>query len=131
MIDKDVKLVTANNGAGQIYVDLRKVEGPEKDKAYADVRVIDRTPIPMSASVELYSTEQARRFGLCKLQADQPIPTATLLQWATLNGARALGLPESSYTIAPGSPARWVLLGGIDPDTALLHPDISIQPFQP
>jgi aminodeoxyfutalosine deaminase len=68
---------------------------------------------------------------LSTLQADQPIPTATLLQWATLNGARALGLPDSSHTIAPGSPARWVLLGGIDPDTALLHPDISIQPFQP
>lgn len=68
---------------------------------------------------------------LIRLQAAQAIPTENLLQWATLNGARALGLPESTATITPGSPARWVLLGGIDPAAPLLHDHISIQPIQP
>ena len=70
MIDKDVKLVQGRFRDATIYVDIRRTEGPGKDPAYAEVRVIDKTPIAMSAGVELYSTEQARRFGLCKLQAE-------------------------------------------------------------
>ncbi len=80
MIDKDVKLVSALNGTAPIYVDIRKVEGPGKDKAYDEVRVIDKTPLSMSAGVELYSTEQARRFSLCKLQAESRAEVRTHYQ---------------------------------------------------
>ena len=44
MIDKDVKLVKAKYKGADIWVDLRKVEGPAKDNAYAEVVVTDRTP---------------------------------------------------------------------------------------
>jgi len=70
MIDKDVKLVQGRFRDTTIYVDIRKIEGPRKDQAYAEVFVGNKTPIPMSAGVEIYNTEQAQRFSLCQLQAE-------------------------------------------------------------
>ena len=66
MIDKDVKLVKARFKEGQIWVDPRKVDGPTKDPAYAEVRIVDPTPAPMSAGVELYGLEQAMKFNICR-----------------------------------------------------------------
>lgn len=66
---------------------------------------------------------------LSRLQAASAVELATLLQWATRNGARALGLPEVDYSIAPGSRPRLVLLGGIDAEAPVLHSNITIQPL--
>src|SRR5262249_10720245 len=70
MFDKDVRLVKAKFRGADIFVDLRKVVGPNKEKDYAEVVVIDRNPIQMSPGVELYDVERARKFGICKLQRD-------------------------------------------------------------
>jgi membrane-bound ClpP family serine protease len=69
MIDKDVRLVQARYRGNTIYADARKLDG--KDTRYADVqRFGDQTPLPLSTGVELYGVEQARKFGLCKIQKE-------------------------------------------------------------
>jgi membrane-bound ClpP family serine protease len=68
MIDKDVKLVTAQFKGQVIYVDPRRVEA--KDPAYADVRITDPTPVPMPAGIQLYSNEHAQRFLKVRYQAE-------------------------------------------------------------
>jgi membrane-bound serine protease (ClpP class) len=81
MIDKDVKLVQAIYKTRNIHVDLRKVDGPSADPAYSEVRLINKTPIARPAAVELYNLEDARKFGLCNLQAES---RAELKQWYDL-----------------------------------------------
>jgi membrane-bound ClpP family serine protease len=78
MIDKDVKLVKAKWKDVDAFVDLRKVDGPNADPAFAEVRVTNKTPIPRGPGVELYNVEDARKFGLCKLQAES---RAEVLEW--------------------------------------------------
>jgi membrane-bound serine protease (ClpP class) len=69
MIDKDVKLVQSKlPGGSVIFVDQRKVVGPNPDPAYGTV--INPNPVPMSAGVELYNVEQAQKFKLCGFQAE-------------------------------------------------------------
>src|SRR5262245_849214 len=78
MYDKDVRLVKAKFKDTTILVDLRKVEGPSKDPAFAEVVVIDRNPVPMAPGVELYGLEKARQYGLCKMQIDD---RPALIEW--------------------------------------------------
>jgi membrane-bound serine protease (ClpP class) len=69
MIDRDVKLVKAKLKGADIFVDLRKVEGPAKDAAYSEVIVTDRTPL-LGPGVQLYDIGQATRFLRMTYQAD-------------------------------------------------------------
>ncbi|WP_029631920.1 NfeD family protein [Zavarzinella formosa] len=83
MIDKDVVLVQALNKGGTIYVDLRKTEGPGKDPAYDEVRVVNRNPVQLPSGPALYNTEQARRFELFKVQLETRPEIATYYQLPT------------------------------------------------
>jgi cytosine/adenosine deaminase-related metal-dependent hydrolase len=65
------------------------------------------------------------------LQAAHPVPTETLLQWGSTNGAEALGLPATRHSIAPGSYPALIHLGGIDPEAPMLHDHITIAPLIP
>lgn len=65
------------------------------------------------------------------LQSEFELPTATLLRWATLNGARALGLDAQKFQIAPQSNPTWIHIpdfGGsltdlpADPTINFIHP---------
>jgi membrane-bound ClpP family serine protease len=71
MIDKDVKLVQAQYRGATIYVDLRKVDGPAKDPAFADVQLAgNKNPVPMGTGVELYDVEKAGKFKLLTKQLE-------------------------------------------------------------
>jgi hypothetical protein len=59
------------------------------------------------------------------------VPTETLLQWGSTNGAEALGLPATRHSIAPGSYPALIHLGGIDPEAPMLHDHITIAPLIP
>jgi membrane-bound serine protease (ClpP class) len=83
MIDKDVILVQAQYKGGTIYVDLRKVEGATKDPAYAEVRVINRNPAQLPPGPAIYTTEQARRYELFKVQLETRAEIATYYQLPT------------------------------------------------
>jgi membrane-bound serine protease (ClpP class) len=76
MFDRDVKIVQGLYKGSPIYVDLRKVES--KDPAYADVRVTNPNPVPLTPGVALYNIEQARLFGICKLQKES---RAEVAEW--------------------------------------------------
>jgi membrane-bound ClpP family serine protease len=67
MIDPNVRLVLAQSNGVKFYADERKLDG--KDKAYEGVIRVGNQ-VPMAAGVELYGTEQARKFNLCQLQSD-------------------------------------------------------------
>lgn len=81
MFDGEVKLLQAQYQGANIYVDPRKVDGPNPDKGYEEVRIINRTPVPLPAGIALYSVEDARKFGICKLQKDT---VQELLEWYEL-----------------------------------------------
>lgn len=83
MIDKDVVLVQGQYKGGTIYVDLRKTEGPMKDSAYDEVRVINRNPAQLPPGPALYTTEQARRYELFKVQLETRAEIATYYQLPT------------------------------------------------
>jgi aminodeoxyfutalosine deaminase len=65
------------------------------------------------------------------LQQSYGIATATLLRWATSNGARALGRPEANYSIAVGSHPRLIRILDIDPESPTLLPHLPIEPLLP
>ena len=52
------------------------------------------------------------------LQSTQGIPTETLLQWATHNGARALALPQDSFSIALGNRPQLVHISQVAGENA-------------
>jgi membrane-bound serine protease (ClpP class) len=108
MIDKDVAIVQGLYKGAPIYVDLRKVEGPNKDKAYDDVKIVNRNPVPLSAGVELYNVENARKFGLCKLQKEN---RQELAEWYQISATALQGDPLGG---AVPKPCRINLEGVID-----------------
>lgn len=63
------------------------------------------------------------------LQAHFGLDTELLLQWATINGARALGLPEADFEIRPGNRPRLFLLKGVDRESAILGGEIMVEPI--
>lgn len=104
MFDKDVKLVQAQYQGATIYVDQRKVEGPNPDPGYAEVRVGNRTPVHLPPGTALYSVEEARKFGLCKLQKDT---IQELLDWyelppETLNDGGGIGAMKPVRVLVEG-----------------------------
>lgn len=80
MIDQDVVLVQALHKGGTIYVDRRKTEGPGKDPAYNEVRVVGTKPIQLPSGPALYNTELARKFELFIGEAETRAQIATQYQ---------------------------------------------------
>ncbi len=98
MIDKNVKLYQAKYKGTVIYVDKRKVDDPNREPAYAEVHITKLTPEPMSPSVELYGVEQARKYGICKLQRDT---IEELLEWYQLPPSILQGNPLGTRAMKP------------------------------
>jgi len=61
------------------------------------------------------------------LQTVQSIPTETLLQWATLNGARALDLPVESFTLQVGAKPKLIVLHEVGGDEATFLSDTQVE----
>lgn len=106
MIDKDVRLVTAQYKGGTIYVDLQKVL--RKDPAYAEVQATNLTPVPMAAAVELYGVEQAIKYKLCHQTAN------TLDEVREKYGLPADALKSDKLGGRAMAPVRIVLEGPVD-----------------
>jgi membrane-bound serine protease (ClpP class) len=103
MIDRDVKLVKAKLKGADIFVDLRKVEGPAKDRAYDEVIVTDRTPV-LGPGVQLYTLEQAGRFLRLSFQADDRATLRERLQLSNLSdqSGRIDGQPRGVRIVLQG-----------------------------
>lgn len=58
-----------------------------------------------------------------ELKCFKNIPLAELLQWATINGAKALGIDDKYGTLEPGKRSGVVCLSGVDLQNFALTPD--------
>ncbi|MEM7035659.1 MAG: amidohydrolase family protein [Bacteroidota bacterium] len=65
------------------------------------------------------------------LQAQFHTPTEILLRWASENGAGALGLDPSHFSIAKGHQTRLLHIDGILPESAILPENVRITHLQP
>jgi cytosine/adenosine deaminase-related metal-dependent hydrolase len=69
------------------------------------------------------------------LRAKYPdVAPQALLTIATMNGAKALGLPDTGSALAIGAPARMTIIRGLpdgtsDPFAAILHPETTAHPL--
>jgi imidazolonepropionase-like amidohydrolase len=57
-----------------------------------------------------------------ELKQFKNIPLAELLQWATINGAKALGIDDKYGSIEPGKRSGIVCLTGVDLEDFALTP---------
>ena len=64
---------------------------------------------------------------LTLLQENFGLPSSLLLQWATSNGALALGLPEEEFRIGVGSKPRLIHLSGVSESNPRFHKDVKVK----
>ena len=68
----------------------------------------------LASNVSLSMVEELKMF--------RNIPLAELLQWATINGAKALGIDDKYGSIEPGKRSGIVCLTGVDLENFVLTP---------